>query len=347
MKVIRSGLKGLVEKGKIVFIEKPFPLMGHIGFGIIDRGYNLLQVRVSSVCNLSCIFCSVNAGANSPRIKEFMLNDVEWLSIWINRVLSVKKKVHILFDAAGDPLTNPKLPEFIEETKKIRGVLSVSLETRLYPTNIPLIEKLDDAGLDRINVSLDTLDPKKGRMLTGSPQYDVGKIMEAIEYIHDNTGIDIHLTPLWIPGVNDPDIEKIIVWAKEKGFGRKWPGIGIQKYVIHKLGRKIPGIKEWSWNEFYEKLQALEKKYGIRLVLYPEDFDMKRSPRFMPSYKKGDIVKLIVYMEGWLRNEYIATTAKRDWVFTILSRKMRLERGERVVAKVVRDKDGILLAKPL
>ena len=40
-------------------IEDDIPLIGHIAFGIIDRGTNLLQIRATSFCALSCIFCSV------------------------------------------------------------------------------------------------------------------------------------------------------------------------------------------------------------------------------------------------------------------------------------------------
>jgi uncharacterized Fe-S cluster-containing radical SAM superfamily enzyme len=48
---------------KIVFkIRRPIPLVGHIAFGVIDRGTNIIQVRPTSLCNLNCIFCSVDAG---------------------------------------------------------------------------------------------------------------------------------------------------------------------------------------------------------------------------------------------------------------------------------------------
>ena len=54
------------EVARRVFeVGPPMPLVGHVAFGIIDRGTNLLQIRPTSLCPLSCIFCSVDAGPRS------------------------------------------------------------------------------------------------------------------------------------------------------------------------------------------------------------------------------------------------------------------------------------------
>ncbi len=347
MRNIRKSLLGISIAENIIRIRKPFPLMGHIGFGLIDRGFNNIQARVTSLCPLACIFCSVDAGRASNRKREFLVIDVEWFVRWIKSIIEIKGPIHVLYDAAGDPITNPYIIDFIRETKTLEGVLSVSLETRLFPPNKKLIEKLDEAGLDRINVSIDALDPQLARELTGTPIYDVRKIMNILEYIHDNTSIDVHITPLWIPGVNDEEIEKIIEWVKQVGFGRKWPPLGIQKYVIHKHGRKVPRVKEWSWSFFFKKLKELEEKHGIKLILSQNDFRVKKSNRVPVPYKKGDVVKLIIYTQAWWSNEYITTTYRRDWVITLLDRKNYYEPGDVVIGKIINDKDGILLAVPV
>jgi uncharacterized Fe-S cluster-containing radical SAM superfamily enzyme len=64
---------------KLVRITRPLPLVGHIVFGIIDRGTNLLQVRPYSACHFSCVFCSVDAGPlTRSRISEYIV-DVGYL----------------------------------------------------------------------------------------------------------------------------------------------------------------------------------------------------------------------------------------------------------------------------
>ncbi|MFP3179020.1 MAG: radical SAM protein, partial [Thermocladium sp.] len=39
-------------------IDERYPLVGSLAFGIIDRGTNVIEVRPTSICSLSCIFCS-------------------------------------------------------------------------------------------------------------------------------------------------------------------------------------------------------------------------------------------------------------------------------------------------
>ncbi len=342
-----ESIPGFKAEGKVAYISKPFPLIGHIGFGVIDRGYNLLQTRISSLCNLNCIFCSVGAGLSSKRILEFMLTDVNWLCNYIKEAVRFKGPIHVLFDAAGDPITNPRVIEFINEVKKLGKILSVTLETRLYGVDEKFINKLDEAGLDRINLSIDTLDEDKAKRLVGVRSYSVFKIMKLAEYITSSTNIDLHITPLWIPGVNDEDIKNIIKWALKINAGKKVPPLGIQKYVEHKHGRRIPGVREWSWSYFFKKLRELEEEFGIKLILSPEDYGMRKTRQIKSPFKKGEIVKLQIVHYGWLRNEYVAVTLDYRWVFTIVSKKLFFTPGEIIKAVVIRDKDNILIARPL
>lgn len=54
--------------------ESEIPLVGCLYFGVVDRGSNLLQIRPSCSCNLSCPFCSVDAGPNSrSRVTDYQV----------------------------------------------------------------------------------------------------------------------------------------------------------------------------------------------------------------------------------------------------------------------------------
>ncbi|MGC8996922.1 MAG: radical SAM protein [Fervidicoccaceae archaeon] len=342
--VTQSSRLGISRVGKVLEIKKPFPLIGHIAFGIIDRGYNNLQVRITSLCPLSCIFCSVAAGPHSSRISEYLLTDPEWLSYWINYATDVKGKVHILFDGIGDPLTNKWLTEFISAVRENDQVESITVETRLFPANREIIEALWRAGVDRLNVSIDTLDEEKGKILTGNSAYSAKKVIELVLFAQKELGIEVHMAPVWIPGLNDDDIEELVKFAIDSGLGGKIPPLGIQKYVPHKHGRKPIGVRDVDWSSFFEFLRKLEEKYGIKLILAPEDYGLKKAPRIPLPYREGETHKLIVVEKGLLKNEYLALPNKRDRVITLLSRKRLLEIGEIVVSRIIRDKDGILIA---
>jgi uncharacterized Fe-S cluster-containing radical SAM superfamily enzyme len=201
---------------KIVWIDDPMPLVGHIAFGIVDRGTNLLQVRPYTACNLSCIFCSVDAGPNSrSRVAEFIVN-IDHLIDWVKYVMSFKRsrRIHILIDGVGEPLLHPKIIDLIQRLREIERIGEIAVETHGGVLNERIIKDLRDAGLTRINVSVHSLDPLKASWLTGTDKYDIKKVLEMIIYAN-NIGIDIMLTPVWIPGVNDHDIEEIVLWAKD------------------------------------------------------------------------------------------------------------------------------------
>lgn len=345
--VILESNFGLSRIGRVIKIGRPFPLLGHIAFGIIDRGYNIIQIRVTSLCSLSCIFCSVSAGPQSNRMSEFLVVDPEWLSVWVNYATELKGNLHVLFDGIGDPITNIKLPEFISKVKENKKVESVTVETRLFPAKKETIEALWNAGVDRLNVSIDTLNEEKGRALANNLAYSVKRVVDLILYAYKELGIEVHLAPVWLPGVNDSDIEEIIKFVIDSGLGKKIPPLGIQKYVPHKYGRKPVAVRNASWREFSEFLKKLEEKYRLKLLLGPEDYGLKEAPRLPVPYKKGETLRLIVVEKGLLKNEYLALSKRKDRVLTLISKKHNLELGEVVVSRVIRNKDGILIAAPL
>ncbi|MEM0088111.1 MAG: radical SAM protein, partial [Thermofilum sp.] len=152
-------------------IEKEIPLLGHVAFGVIDRGTNLLQVRPTSFCPLSCIFCSVDSGPNSRlRQVEFEV-DKDYLVQYTLHVIREKglERAHIHIDAVGDPLTYPRIVELVRDFKASGAAESIALETHGALLTEKLAQALDDAGLDRVNVSVDALNPEVARVLAGTP----------------------------------------------------------------------------------------------------------------------------------------------------------------------------------
>jgi uncharacterized Fe-S cluster-containing radical SAM superfamily enzyme len=62
------------SRNRLYIYVHNMPLVGHIAFGVIDRGTNILQVRPTTICPYNCIFCSVDAGPYSRyRQAEFVV----------------------------------------------------------------------------------------------------------------------------------------------------------------------------------------------------------------------------------------------------------------------------------
>ncbi len=336
--------------GRPVYEVSGLPLVGHIAFGVVDRGTNVLQVRPSTLCPHACIYCSVDAGPTSRwRQAEYIVDPGE-LVAWVESVAEYKGvAVEALLDGVGEPLTHPRILDIVSGLARSPHVERVALETHGGFLSKKLLEALDHAGLARVNLSLDTLDPDKARRLAGVPWYDVKRIVEVVEWAVENTGVDFVLTPVVVPGYNDSedDLRGLVELARSLGLGRKvgWPtGVLVQKYEVHKYGRKPRGVRPWSWPRFYKWLKSMEERLGYRLLVSMEEIGMRRARPLPKPFRAGDRVPLIVAGEGWLRGEALAVDLRHRRLVTLVGRE-GLRPGMRVTARIVRDKDNIFIAR--
>ena len=339
---------GSVWGRSIVHISRPAPLMGTVFIGVIDRGTNVLQVRPTTLCNLSCIFCSVDAGPRSRwRQAEFVIMDPEWLTAWVEEIARYKGvRVEALIDGVGDPTTYPMLTRLIRLLKQSPMVESVALETHGQSLDERVVREWERAGLDRVNLSIETLDPAKARRLAGTPWYDVERVKRVAEFIARETRIDLHVTPVWLPGVNDEDIPLIVKWALEIGAGKRWPPVTVQKYLEHKHGRRPPGVREVSWRLFWRKVREWSRILGVNLAPSMEEWGMRRARKVPEIYRVGEIVEVEVVAPGWLRGEALGVTLDGKRMVTLVGLR-GASIGARLEARIVSNKDNIYVARPL
>ncbi len=330
-----------------LFVRSPLPLLGHIAFGIIDRGTNLLQIRPSSFCPLSCIFCSVDAGPMSRNRQTEFYVDLEHLLNWFRWSVETKKleSVHAYIDAVGDPLTYPHIVELVRRLRALDFVETIALETHGAMLTKDFALALDKAGLDRINLSLDSLDPERARLLSGTPWFNVKRVVEVARFITENLKMDLLIAPVWVPGYNDKDIPRIIEFALDIGAGKKWPPLGVQKYEEHKYGRKPPSTKPMTWRDFYKRLREWEEEYGVKLVLSPKDFGIKKSPAIKPVFKLGERVGVKIVYWGWLRDQWLGIARNR--IVTVVGVKGEPPLGMNIPVRIIRVKDNIFIGRSL
>ncbi|GBF09537.1 conserved hypothetical protein [Aeropyrum pernix] len=339
--------------GRRVYWIEGLPLIGHIAFGVIDRGTNVLQVRPSTLCFHDCIFCSVDAGPSSRRRRSEYMVEWEHLVGWVEKVARVKGGgLEALIDGVGEPLTHPHITRIIKALKELDAIERVALETHGGSLSRSLARVLEKAGLDRINLSVDAADPGLARSLVGVDWYRVDRVLKTAEWIIANTSIDVVLTPVVLPGVNEKEMATLVHWARRVGAGRKsgWPtGVLIQKFEIHKYGRKPSTVKSvWGWRRFYTWLSRLEKETGYRLLVDPGEIGFKPRPRVEKPFERGDRVTLVLVGPGWHKGELLAVD--RGWRRVValygLTEGEALTPGAEVEARIVRDKDNIFIAVP-
>ena len=333
-------LRSHVTGRRLYYIHEKtgIPLIGHTAFGIIDRGTNLIQVRPISGCNLNCIFCSVDEGKSKTRVTDYIVH-ASYLTSIFEEVAEFKRKhtpnvkIEAHIDGQGEPFLYPKIEELIKKLSEVADVVSIQTHGMLLSRE--RIRKLENY-LDRINLSIHTLDEKKAMMLSGTRMYDVEYVKEMCREIAQSN-IDLLLAPVWIPGYNDEDIKEIINFGKKIGAGKKWKPFGIQKYVKYRFGRKPKGVKAMSYQHFYSCLCSMDKE----LRLFPKDFEIVKCKSIPKKFKKGEKVDLKLCLYGRIEGEMIAVG--RDRIIQIVETKGEL--GDFVKVKIIRNKHNIYVAK--
>jgi uncharacterized Fe-S cluster-containing radical SAM superfamily enzyme len=293
--------------------ESGIPLIGSLYFGIIDRGTSLLQVRPSCGCNLNCPFCSVDAGPKSLTRATSYEVEMEYLLGAVQEVVRFKGPgVECHIDSPGEPLMYRRLPELVAALKEIDEVTAISLQTNGTLLDEKTIAALESAGLDRINLSLHALDPAIARMLAGMDWFDIGRLTASARAVAKSR-IDLLIAPVYIPGINDAEIIKLIRFAQEIGAGKRFPPLGIQKFEHYRYGRTPKGVKTQSWWQFYNRsLAGWEKESGLRLRLDPvRDFGTVRRPFIPLAFDKDEKVTVEIRAPGWIRGEMLGVARNR------------------------------------
>lgn len=138
-----------------------------------NRKVDYLRLSITDRCNLRCKYCMPEKGIKLTS-RQAMLSYEEIINVV--KILSELgiSKVRL---TGGEPLIRDDILDLIKELKKIEGIEDISLTT-----NGLLLDKyLDDLyklGIERINISLDTLDSKKYREITRGGE--VSKVLNAI-----------------------------------------------------------------------------------------------------------------------------------------------------------------------
>ena len=122
------------------------------------------------------------------------------------------KKIRL---TGGEPLVRPDVIDLVAKLKALEGLETVAITTN----GIVLAKKLDalkNAGLDMINLSLDTLEEKKYAFITRRPMAGFHKVMNSI-----NKAIGYGYTPLKINcvvmrGLNEDEVTNFVGWTKDK-----------------------------------------------------------------------------------------------------------------------------------
>lgn len=221
---------------------------------IYNRKIDYIRISVTDRCNLSCVYCMPEEGITGANHTEILsYEEIIFLCKVFSKIGISKIKI-----TGGEPLVRKDLSYLINEIKNINGIDNVTLTTNGILLE-EQIESLVEAGLDAVNVSLDTLDENTYKKLTrvGGLNKVMNGINKALQY--DKLNIKINCVPLETE--NYKDILNVVKLAKNNNISVRF----IELMPIGS-GKDMKGISEDKIKEIVEeelgKITTYDKPLG-------------------------------------------------------------------------------------
>ncbi|HZW32225.1 MAG TPA: GTP 3',8-cyclase MoaA [Isosphaeraceae bacterium] len=171
------------------------------------RVHNNLRISVTDRCNIRCVYCMPEQVEFLPRAQLLSFEEIERF-VRIAVTLGIDK-VRL---TGGEPLVRRDLVKLIEKLTRIPGLKDIGLTTNGMLL-APVAQALWDAGLRRINVSLDTMDAARFQQLTRRTGFE--QVIEGI-LAAKAAGFDpVKLNAVAIRGTTEADVVPLAQFARQ------------------------------------------------------------------------------------------------------------------------------------
>jgi cyclic pyranopterin phosphate synthase len=226
--------------------QQPTPPMAD-GFG---REIGYLRISVVDRCNLRCTYCRPNSDDFHAVARDQLLTFEEIVRVVSMATLLGVTKIRL---TGGEPLVRKGLVDAVARIAALPGIRDFALST-----NAILLDKfaqpLRDAGLHRVNISLDSLNPNTFEKLTG------GKLSHVLNGIH--AAQDAGFTPIRINAVlmrdiNDHEAASLIDWS-------------IREQLELRFIELMPMCEGMDWQQHYYPFSELLAQSAIIERLDPD-----------------------------------------------------------------------------
>ncbi len=216
-------------------------------YDTLARPLGSLRVSVTDRCNLRCRYCMPEEHYTwLPR--ESILTFEE-----ISRLVNIFTRLGVsrLRVTGGEPLLRHDLPRAIRMLRQIEAIDDIAMTT-----NAVLLDRyaaeLKEAGLDRLTISLDTLEPDRFKAFAGRGRHE--DVLQGIRAAQDVGFTGTKLNAVIIRGVNDDELGSLVEFGRERG---------IEVRFIEYMD--VGGATNWSMDDVVsrdEMLEALERAFG-------------------------------------------------------------------------------------
>ncbi|WP_187923338.1 GTP 3',8-cyclase MoaA [Helicobacter pylori] len=266
-----------------------------------NRVIDYIRVSVTKQCNFRCQYCMPTTPLNFFDNEELLPLDnvLEFLKIAIDEGV---KKIRI---TGGEPLLRKGLDEFIAKLHAYNKEVALVLSTNGFLLK-KMAKGLKDAGLSRVNVSLDSL--KSDRVLKISQKDALKNTLEGIEESL-KVGLKLKLNTVVMKGVNDDEILELLEYAKNRGIQIRYiefmenthakslvKGLK-EEEILDLIAQKYKIIETEKPKQGSSKIYTLENGYQFGIIA-PHSDDFCQSCNRIRLASDGKICPCLYYQDA-------------------------------------------------
>ncbi|MGL2611808.1 GTP 3',8-cyclase MoaA [Helicobacter pylori] len=266
-----------------------------------NRVIDYIRVSVTKQCNFRCQYCMPTTPLDFFDDEELLPldNALEFLKIAIDEGV---KKIRI---TGGEPLLRKGLDEFIAKLHAYNKEVALVLSTNGFLLK-KMAKGLKDAGLSRVNVSLDSL--KSDRVLKISQKDALKNALEGIEESL-KVGLKLKLNTVVMKGVNDDEILELLEYAKNRGIQIRYiefmenthakdlvKGLK-EEEILDLIAQKYEIIETENPKKGSSKIYTLENGYQFGIIA-PHSDDFCQSCNRIRLASDGKICPCLYYQDA-------------------------------------------------
>ncbi|WP_033704182.1 GTP 3',8-cyclase MoaA [Helicobacter pylori] len=266
-----------------------------------NRVIDYIRVSVTKQCNFRCQYCMPTTPLDFFDDEELLpLNNIlEFLKIAIDEGV---KKIRI---TGGEPLLRKGLDEFIAKLHAYNKEVALVLSTNGFLLK-KMAKGLKDAGLSRVNVSLDSL--KSDRVLKISQKDALKNTLEGIEESL-KVGLKLKLNMVVMKGVNDDEILELLEYAKNRDIQIRYiefmenthakdlvKGLK-EEEILDLIAQKYKIIETENPKKGSSKIYTLENGYQFGIIA-PHSDDFCQSCNRIRLASDGRICPCLYYQDA-------------------------------------------------
>lgn len=207
------------------------------------RPINYVRIAVTDRCNLRCFYCMPEEGIQYMPKKDLLtFEEIEKL-VTLLAAMGISK---VRF-TGGEPFVRKDFMKLVNAVAKIPGIKDIHLTTNGVLT-APYIKKLKQAGVQSVNLSLDTLDKAKFKAITRRDEFD--NVMETLHLLIEEK-IKVKLNAVVMDGKNIDDILSLVAFTKSNPVSVRF----IEEMPFNGEGSHYP-VLNWTHHKIIEHIRA-------------------------------------------------------------------------------------------